>query len=179
MRYRPAMIAATAAAVLAVLPAHAAAVRTLDGKATKSLSFADKITAPQDNDSDFVALTATDRTRCSEPRCSKFSFKFAPAKSVKTRTFSVRISWTYPVEDFDLYVVQDNGGTVGKCGAGAGTSEVAVVTGIPGHTYTVVVDHYRALPDTVNVSVTFPAKDSVKKITGDPTGQEPIDCGLS
>lgn len=178
MRYRPAMIVAATAAVLAALPAHAAGMKTLDGKTTKAVTFADKVTAPQDNDADFVALASGDRTRCAEPRCSKFPFKFAPAKGIKTRTFSVRISWTYPVEDYDLYVVQDNGGAVGQCAAGAGTSETAVVTGIPGHTYTVVVDHYRSVPDTVKVSVTFPAKNSVTKVVGNPGGQ-PVDCGLS
>ena len=90
----------------------------------------------------------------------------------------MRISWSYPVEDYDLYVVQDNGGTVGQCGASAGVSETAVVAGLPGHTYTVVVDHYRALPDTVKVSVTFPAKNSVAKVTGNPE-QFAVDCGLS
>ena len=178
MRTRPVAVAGALVAVLAALPAHAAGVRTLDGKTTKSLTFADKVTAPQDNDKDIASITATDRTRCSEPRCSKFSFKFAPASGVKTRTFSVRISWSYPVEDYDLYVVQDNGGTVGQCGASAGVSETAVVAGLPGHTYTVVVDHYRALPDTVKVSVTFPAKDSVAKVTGNPE-QLAVDCGLS
>jgi hypothetical protein len=37
------MIVAAAAAALAALPAHAAGMKTLDGKATKSLAFADKI----------------------------------------------------------------------------------------------------------------------------------------
>lgn len=181
MRTRLALIAATAAAVVAALPAHAANVKTLDGAKTKSLSFTDKITAPQDNDADFVGLGASDRTRCSEPRCSKFSFKFAPAHGVKNHTFSVRISWTYPVEDYDLYVVQDNGGTVGQCGAGAGTSETAIVTGLPGHTYTVVVDHYRALPDTVSVQVQFPTTQKIASVAPAAVEKnvEPVNCGIS
>ena len=62
---------------------------------------------------------------------------------------------------------------------GAETSEVVVIPAIKGKLYTVVVDQYRALPDTISGSITFPAKDSVKKTTGDPTGVIPIDCGLS
>src|SRR4051812_15240313 len=180
MRYRPLMAIAAAAAVIAAMPAHAGATKTLDGKKVKSLSFADKITAPQDNDKDFVSLSNTDRTQCKAPRCSKFSFRYAPAKGVKPGPFSVKIAWTFPVEDYDLYVVQDKGGTVGQCAAGAGTSETVVVSGaLPRRTYTVVVDHYRTVPDTVNVSVTFPAKDAVASTTKDPSGVVPIDCGLS
>lgn len=178
MRYRPLMAVAAVAAVVATLPAHAAGMKTLDGKKVKSLSFADKITSPQDNDKDIASLSASDRTVCKEPRCSKFNFRFAPAKSVKSRSFSVKISWTIPGQDYDLYVVQARGGTVGQCAAGAGMSETVVVTGaLPKHVYTVVVDHYRALPDTVSVSVNFPATDSVTKVSGDPRGQ-PVDCGL-
>jgi hypothetical protein len=178
MRYRPLMALAAAATVIATMPAHAAGTKTLDGKKVRSLSFADTIAAPQDNDKDFVAVTASDRTQCAEPRCSKFAFRFAPAKGVTSRSFSVKISWTFPVEDYDLYVTQAKGGTVGSCAAGAGMSETVVVNGaLPKHVYTVVVDHYRTLPDTVKVSVTFPAKDYVTKATGDPGGQ-PVDCGL-
>lgn len=181
MRYhRPLVTIAAAAAVIAALPAHAGGMKTLDGKKTTALTFVDKVTAPQDNDKDFVSLTDSDRTRCTPPRCAKFSFRFAPAKGVKSRDFSVKISWTLPAEDYDLYVVQSNGGTVGQCGASAGTTETVVVTGaLPRHTYTVVVDHYRTVPDTVKVSVTYPAKDAVAATTKDPTGIIPIDCGLS
>jgi len=177
MRYRPMMALAATAAVIAAMPAHAAGVKTLDGKKVKSLSFADKITAPQDNDKDIASLSSSDRTVCKEPRCSKFNFRFAPAKGVKSRSVSVKISWTIPGEDYDLYVVQAGGGTVGQCAAGAGTSETVVVNALPKHVYTVVVDHYRALPDTVTVSVKFPGTDSVGKVSGDPGGQ-PVDCGL-
>jgi hypothetical protein len=178
MRYRPLMTVAAVAAVIAALPAHAGGIKTLDGKKVKSLSFADKITTPQDNDKDFVAVTSSDRTQCAEPRCSKFSFRYAPAKGVKGHTFSVKITWTYPVEDYDLYVVQDKAGAVGQCGAGAGTSETVVVSSaLPKHVYTVVVDHYRAVPDTVDVSVTYPAKDSIPSLVGSPGG-EPVDCGV-
>jgi hypothetical protein len=179
MRYHRSLVTiAAAAAVIGALPAHAGGIKTLDGKKVKALTFADKVASPQDNDQDLVSLTDSDRTRCSPPRCAKFAFRFAPAKGVKSRNFSVKITWTYPVEDYDLYVVQNKAGTVGQCAAGAGTSETVVVNGaVPRRVYTVVVDHYRTLPDTVDVSVTFPAKDSVQDVTGDPGGQ-PTDCGL-
>lgn len=179
MRARGPVVIAALAALLAAVPAHAA-TKTLDGKKTKTLTFKDVISAPQDHDSDFV-LGTSDRTQCSTPRCSKFTFVYKPAKGVKRGPFSARISWTFPVEDFDLYVVQDNGGTVGQCGASAGTSEVVVVPQpLPGHRYTIVIDHYRALPDTVTATVSFPAKDKV--VTTVPTAAEkvePINCGIS
>jgi len=186
MRYRPIMIAATAAAVLAALPAHAAGVKTLDGKTTKAISFS-LSSSPQSNDSNLVTDQVPASTPLSRPsniaQCPKtrglfYNFKYAPAKGVKAGPFSVKISWTIPGQDYDLYVVQ-NGADVGHCGASAGTSEVVVIPAIKGKLYTVVVDEYRALPDTISGSITFPAKDSVKKTTGDPTGVIPIDCGLS
>lgn len=180
MRARSSIIVAAVAALVATIPAHAA-TPTLDGKKTKTLTFKDVVTTPQDNDKDFASTTSTDRTQCSEPRCSKFTFVYKPAKGVKAGAFSVRIAWTYPVEDFDLYVVQDHSGAVAKCAAAAGTSEVAVVTDpLPGHHYTVVIDHYRALPDTVTATVTFPAK--AKVATTVPTTAEklePVNCGIS
>jgi len=186
MRYRPLVIAATAAAVCAALPAHAAGVKTLDGKKTKALTFS-LATSPQDNDSNLV----TDQTGtnspvsrpanmadCPKTRCLSYSFRYAPAKGVKPGPFSVRISWTIPGQDYDLYVAE-NGAVVGQCGASTGTSEVVVIPAVKGKTYTVIVDQYRSVPDTVAGSVSFPAKDKVGTTTGDPTGFIPIDCGLS
>jgi hypothetical protein len=181
------MIAATAAAVMAALPAHAAGVKTLDGKTTKALTFS-LAASPQDNDAstaaDVVDLTGQktpfdrpDYAHCPKTRCLSYSFKYAPAKGVKAGPFSVRVSWTIPGQDYDLYVIS-NGADVGHCGASAGTSEVVVIPALKGRLYTVVVDEYRAGPDTVTGSITFPAKDSVKRTTGDPE-QEPVDCGLS
>lgn len=180
MRHRPALIVATAAAVLATLPAHAAGMKTLNGKSTKELTFADKIAAAQDNDADIASTS--DRTHCSEPRCSKFSFRYAPAKGVKPGAFSVKITWTYPVEDYDLYVLQDNAGTVGKCGAGAGTSEAVVIAKpLPGHVYTVVIDHYRAVPDTVGVKVLFPTTQKIVAVAPSAVENnvEAVNCGIS
>jgi len=179
MRARVPVVVAALAALLAAIPANAA-TKTLDGKKTKTLTFKDVIAAPQDHDSDFV-LGTSDRTQCSPPRCSKFSFVYKPAKGVKKGPFSVRIAWTFPVEDFDLYVVQDNGGTVAQCGASAGTSEVAVVPQpLAGHKYTIVIDHYRALPDTVTATATFPAANKVATTVPTSTEKvEPINCGIS
>jgi hypothetical protein len=179
MRARSSIIIAAAAAVLATIPAHAT-TQTLDGKKTKSLTFKDVISAPQDHDSDIAS--SADRTQCSPPRCSKFTFVYKPAKGVKRGPFSVRIAWTIPVEDFDLYVTQDNGGAVAQCGAGAGTSETAVVASpLPGHRYTVVIDHFRALVDTVTATVTFPAQAKVATYAPGAVDDkvEPINCGLS
>src|SRR5262245_37333018 len=158
MRVRPFLAAAAAAVLAATVPAHAA-TPTLDGKKTKTLTFKDVTTTPQDNDKDFASLSSGDRTQCAQPRCAKFTFLYKPAKGVKNARMSVRISWTYPVEDYDLYVNQDNAGTVGNCGAFAGTSELVIIDQpAPGHKYTIVIDHYRSIPDTVTATVQYASK---------------------
>ena len=162
MRVRPFLAVAAAAALVATIPAHAKgpSYKILDGKKVKTLTFSDKITAPQDNDKDIASTS--DRTNCAAPRCAKYTFIYKPAKGVKRTPFSVRIAWTYPVEDYDLYVVQDNGGTVGQCAGGTGTSELAIITSLaPGHKYTVVIDHARARPDTVTATVQFPTAEKM------------------
>ena len=181
MRYRMIVAATVAAALAATMPAHAAGIKTLDGKKVKSLTFKDVVAAPSDNDADFVTSTG-DRTVCAPPRCAKFTFLYKPAKGVKTGPFSARISWTFPVEDYDLYIVQDNAGDVGHCGAAAGTSEVVVITDpVPGHKYTVVIDHYRTVPDTVTATVHFPATDKVATTVPQniDSAEEPVNCGIS
>lgn len=190
MRYRPLLAAALTVTVAATLPAHAA-VKKLDGKKTKALTFAAAAT-PQDNDAASAAdvvnvvgvKTPADRpdyAHCPKSRCLTYRFLYKPAKGVKRGPFSVKISWSIPGEDFDLYVLQ-NGADVGHCGASAGTSETVVVaTPVPGKVYTVVVDEFRAGPDTVKGSITFPAKDKIGTTapsTLDNLGV-PTNCGLS
>lgn len=190
MRYRPVIAIALTAAVAATLPAQAG-VKTLDGKKTKALAFTLK-SAPQDNDTnlatDFVNLVAStpidrpaDISECPKTRCLTYSFRYKPAKGVKSGPFSVKIDWTIPGQDYDLYVVV-NGGDAGHCGASAGTSEVVVIPApLKGKTYTVFVDQYRSVPDTVTGTVSFPAKDKVGSTapgTLDENGL-PTNCGLS
>ena len=188
MRYRPILAAAAAAAVALSLPAHAA-TKTLDGKKTKSLTFALQ-SSPQSNDgnlatdfTDDVKTTSASRPNmgdCPESRCLSYSFVYKPAKGVKKGPFSVKISWTIPGQDYDLYVVQ-SGADVGHCGASAGTSETVVIPfPSPKKVYTVVIDQYRALPDTVTGTVSFPATDEVgSSVPGNPDGAGlPVNCGL-
>jgi len=190
MRYhRPLVTIAAAAAVIAALPAHAGGVKTLDGKKTTALTFS-LSSSPQDNDASTVAdvpnavgqKTPFDRPdigHCPKTRCLSYAFKYKPAKGVKPGPFSVKISWTIPGQDYDLYIVQ-NGTDVGHCGASAGTSEVVVIPApSKNKVYTVVIDEFRAGPDTVKGAISFPAKDAVGSTTKDPTGIVPIDCGLS
>jgi hypothetical protein len=189
MRYRPILAAAAAAAVALSLPADAAATKKLDGKKTKSLSFS-LTSSPQSNDAnlatDFVdevkttSLSRPDMGACPESRCLSYSFVYKPAKGVKRGPFSVKISWTLPGQDYDLYVIQD-GGDVGHCGASAGTTETVVIPyPVPKKTYTIVVDQYRAAPDTVKGTVAFPATDKVGSTApADPDGKGlPVNCGL-
>jgi hypothetical protein len=193
MRYRPLLAAASVATLLAVLPAHAAAPKTLDGKKTKVLTFT-ATSAPQDHDSNVVTdvpngllkvKTPVDRpadfSKCPSGRCLTYSFVYKPAKGVKRAPFSVRVSWTIPGQDYDLYVFQ-GGGDAGHCGASAGTSEVVVVDSpVPGKTYKVVVDEFRAGPDTVTGKISFPAKDKIGT-TAPPQPDSkglPVNCGLS
>jgi hypothetical protein len=184
--HRPLVTIAAAAALLAALPAHAGGVKTLDGKKTKAISFS-LASSPQSNDTNLVTdqvPTATPLSRpaniadCPKTRCLSYSFRFKPAKGVKYGPFSAKISWTIPGQDYDLYVVE-NGADVGHCGASAGQSEVVVIPApAKGKLYTIVVDEYRALPDTVTGSVSFPAKDAVGSTVPEPP-VIPTNCGLS
>jgi hypothetical protein len=189
MRYhRPLVtIAAIAAAALA-LPDHAGGVKTLDGKKTKALTFS-LSSSPQTNDTNLVTdqvPTATPISRpdniakCPKTRCLFYSFKFKPAKGVKNGPFSAKISWTIPGQDYDLYVVE-NGADVGHCGASAGTSETVIIPApTKGKVYTIVVDEYRALPDTVSGTVTFPTKATIPNTVPALDGAGlPTNCGLS
>jgi hypothetical protein len=186
MRYRPWVTVAAVAAVVAALPAHAGGAKTLDGKKTKAITFS-LSASPQSNDTNLVTdqvPTSTPISRpanmadCPKTRCLFYSFRFKPAKGVKYGPFSAKISWTIPGQDYDLYVAE-NGAIVGQCGASAGTSEVVVIPSpAKGKVYTIVVDEYRALPDSVTGSVTFPAKDSVGNTVPEPP-VIPTNCGLS
>ena len=167
MRARNSLVLAAAAALLAALPAHAATPK-LDGKKTKVLTFSGSST-PQDNDANLIADQGGpnapgsnprpgDYAKCPTARCLTWSFVYKPAKGVKRGPFSAKLSWNLPGQDYDLYVLDAKYGDVGHCGASAGQAEfVTVDTPVPGHKYLVVVDEYRALPDTVSVTVSFPA----------------------
>jgi hypothetical protein len=191
MRYRMILATGAAAAVaVAAVPSSAAGAKVLDGKKTKTLSFS-LASSPQDNDANLVTdltdlvasspVSRPDMGSCPASRCLSYKFVYKPAKGVKPGPFSVKIAWTIPGQDYDLYVIQD-GGDVGHCGASAGTSEVVdITTPIKGKTYTVVVDQYRAAPDTITGKVAFPATDKVGSSapsTADDNGL-PVNCGLS
>ena len=190
MRTRLILAAGAAAAVgVAALPSQAAGAKVLDGKKTKALTFS-LSSSPQDNDVNFVTdltdlaakspVSRPDYGNCPASRCLSYSFVYKPAKGVKPGPFSVKISWTIPGQDYDLYVIQD-GGDIGHCGASAGTSEVVVIDNpLKGNTYKVVVDEYRAGPDTVTGKVSFPATDKVAATAPSQIDSlQPINCGIS
>ena len=189
MRYRPILAVAAAAAVAVSLPSHASGVKKLDGKKTTSLSFK-LASSPQDNDANLATdlvddvkptpVSRPDMAACPKTRCLSYSFVYKPAKGVKHGPFSVKISWTIPGQDYDLYVVQGTN-VVDQCGASAGTSETVVIPFPQAKkTYTVVVDQYRSVPDTVQGTVSFPAKDKVAAtVPADPDAKGlPVNCGL-
>jgi hypothetical protein len=191
MRYRLMLAAgATAAVAAAALPSHAAGTPVLDGKKTKALSFK-LASSPQTNDvnlvTDLTDLATTtpvsrpDMANCPSTRCLSYSFVYKPAKHVKSGPFSVKIAWTIPGQDYDLYLIE-NGVEVGHCGASGGTSEVVVLdTPLKGKTYKVVVDEYRAAPDTVTGAVSFPAADKIGTTAPSQFDDNgfPTNCGLS
>ena len=191
MRARTPLVLATALAVAAALPAHAKGTPTLDGKKTKTLTF--KGTAsPQDNDANLLGDQGApnppgtnprpdDYGHCPAARCMTFPFVYKPAKGVKRGPFSARIDWTLPAEDFDLYVIDTKYGDVGHCGASAGKGEYVVIDQpVPGHKYLIVVDEYRAAPDTVTATVSFPAAKISPVVPGAPSTVAifPFSCGL-
>jgi hypothetical protein len=190
MRVRPLIAAAAAAVIAATVPAHAS-MPTLDGKKTKTLTFKGT-TTPQSNDIDLVTDNASagptpvrpdDYMHCPASRCMTWKFLYKPAKGVRSGPISVKISWTYPVEDFDLYTFDSKLGDSGYCGASAGTSEtVTIDPPVPGHTYYIVADQYRSIPDTVTATVKFPAAKFTSQVPGGAPNSEagfPVACGLN
>jgi len=191
MRVRLLVTAAAAAVLAATIPAHAAKTPVLDGKKVKTLTFTATAT-PQTNDADIVTDQAAagplpvrpdDYMHCPTARCFTWKFVYNPAKGVKSGPISVKLSWTYPVEDFDLYTFDSKYGDTGYCAASAGTSETVVIDPpVRGHTYLIVIDEYRAIPDTVKVSVKFPAETFTSQVPGGGPGDAAgfnVDCGLN
>ncbi|MBV9098753.1 MAG: hypothetical protein JO079_11915 [Frankiaceae bacterium] len=190
MRVRLFTAAAAAAVLAATVPAHAA-TPTLDGKKVKTLTFTGTAT-PQTHDTDLAGDQAganpaggrpADYTHCPASRCFTWKFVYKPAKGVRPGPVSVKLSWTLPVEDFDLYVFDAKFGDVGHCGASAGTSEtVTIDPATPGHTYLIVADEYRAGPDTVKATVNFPATAFTSQVPGGAPATVaifPVGCGLN
>jgi hypothetical protein len=194
MRVRPLLAAVAAAAIAATtIPAHAATA-TLDGKKVKTLTF-HATSTPQSNDQDLVTDQASvgpvgarpdDYMHCPASRCFTWKFLYKPAKGVRKGPVSVKLAWTFPVEDFDLYVFDAKYGDVGHCGASAGTTETLTIDpAIPGHTYLVVVDQYRAAADTVTATVQFPAAKFTSQVPSaagsapDDVAGFPTACGLN
>jgi hypothetical protein len=188
MRARTTVVLAAAATVVAAVPAHAA-TPTLDGKKTKVLTFKAS-SSPQDNDTNLVTDVANpglpvsprpdDYAKRPASRCLSWSFLYKPAKHVKRGPFTVKITWTIPGQDYDLYVLDAKYGDVGHCGASAGQGEYVLVDApVPGHKYLVVVDEYRAAPDTVNATVSFPANTftPAAPVPADAEGF-PVACGF-
>ncbi|MDQ1684964.1 MAG: hypothetical protein QOC82_1701 [Frankiaceae bacterium] len=191
MRVRPFLAAVAAAAIAVTAFPASAATPTLDGKKVKTLTFKGT-TTPQSNDVDLVTDLAAagpapvrpdDYMHCPATRCFTWKFVYKPAKGVKKGPISVKLSWTYPVEDLDLYLFDAKFGDVGHCGASAGTSEtVTIDPPAAGHTYYVVVDQYRSVPDTVTATVQFPAVNFTSQVPGgapSDVGGFPTACGLT
>jgi hypothetical protein len=190
MRVRPLIAAAAVAVIAATIPAQAA-TPTLDGKKVKTLTFKGT-TTPQSNDVDLVTDVAAagpmpvrpdDYMHCPATRCFTWKFLYKPAKGVRSGPVSVKLAWTIPVQDIDLYVFDaKTGGDAGHCGASAGTSEtVTIDPATPGHTYYVVADQYRSVPDTVTATVQFPAAKFTPQVSQAPSDAEgfPVACGLT
>lgn len=156
MRARLALALVGLSLVATALPSHAAATPVLDGKKTK------KITKTvngglQDHDQD-QANGATGGAACGMPHCYRLDFIYAPAKGVKGN-LAFSIKWTNPASDIDLYVANAKKGEVDHCGGFGGAGEALIIPGSRfkvGQKYTLVVDFYRSLNETVTATVEFP-----------------------
>ena len=150
------LVAATA------LPSEAGAP-VLDGKKVKKIT---KVVKPQtqDNDADNVtaitAASAPNRANCAPPRCTRVDFVYQPAKGVKGNVL-LKVTWTNPASDFDLYFADERKNDKAHCGGFGGLGEALVIRGSSlkvGRKYTLVVDHFRAVEDTITATVEFPTK---------------------
>jgi hypothetical protein len=159
MRARLVLTLGAAVAVAAAsLPAEAAPP-TLDGKKVRKITK----TAPggvQDHDQDNLSLDPQYRTQCAMPRCYRLDFIYKPAKNVKGNIL-LKITWTNPASDFDLYFSDEKKAERAHCGGAAGLGEMLVVrtSGLKaGRKYTLVADFFRSVNDTVTATVEFPTK---------------------
>ena len=168
MRLRLAAVGAASGLALSVSGAHAA-TPVLDGKKVTVLK-AETTAATQDNETalkDDVA--GVERVSCAMPKCSRLPFVFKPAKGVKGNV-AFTVTWTLPVEDYDLYVAEiDKDGTasqIATCGATVGTSERVELpsdTFKPGKTYALITYNFRSTgQQKVTSTVSFPGSAGIK-----------------
>jgi hypothetical protein len=178
--------AVVAGGLVASMSGAEAAVKTLDGAKTKTLTATFTPTA-QDNDSDLVTGLAggPERVACAAPRCARLPFLYKPAKGVKG-PLSFKLTWSVPAEDMDLYVAElDKRGEateLAHCGASAGTSEQLLVdasTFKSGKTYALIADFYRATGSAVTATVSLPGAVTNKAVVPDAVDSlQPTNCGL-
>lgn len=158
MPTRLALALGTVVAVAATsLPSHAASTPVLDGKKVHKIT-GQASGGLQDNDKDNASLDTPNRADCAMPRCYRLDFVFRPAKGV-TGNVLFKIKWTNPVSDFDLYVSDDKKTDRAHCGGVAGTGEQLVIPARSfkaGKKYTLVVDFFRSVNETVDALVEFP-----------------------
>jgi hypothetical protein len=171
--------ALTAGLLLSVSGAEAA-TPTMDGKVVKVL----KISAQpglQEN-----TANAEDREYCTI-HCGRLPFVYKPAKGVKGGLMFT-VTWTNPVSDADLSVVEAGPNktwkTIGGCAGIGNTLEKVYVPPAalrPGKTYAMIIYYFHSINETfngkveINVPSTIPTTVPKK---ADDNGASPMNCTL-
>lgn len=169
MKIRLAAATAVIGALALSMSGAQAAAPVLDGKKVKVLTIKAN-GGLQDHDSNQVTgllSSSAETIDCAAPDCTRLTFVYKPAKGAKGGLL-FSMTWGNVLSDFDLYV-----GEVGK----RGTTEIAncATAGPPsekvylpaaslksGHTYAMVIYHFRSVNDVANAKVEMGVPDSIK-----------------
>jgi hypothetical protein len=156
VKIRLAIAAALAGGLLVSLSGAEAATPVLDGKKVKVLTKT-VATGTTQHMADFAGF---DPELCDDPtHCVSLPFVYFPAKGVKGGLMFTA-TWTNPLSDFDLYIIQvdksGNGVDVGHCGGSAFTSEKVYLSPAElkkGSKYILRINQFRSVQDTVTGKV--------------------------
>ena len=177
MRRTP-LLLAIVAIVATALPSSAAAP-VLDGKKTRSFTFKQAVSDPQQHvlaETVGNPVDAEVTTECVAPRCYAFPFTVKPAKGVPvlTTALSAEVSWTLPTSRFWVKLMDVTKKTpVEKTACQTfyvtgGTHAVLRMKSVkPGNKYAIwVTVQQLAAPDTLSGTVAYPGTHTPKANPG-------------
>lgn len=151
----------------------------LDGKKVTTLK------AKAESPTDFVGLedpATADVVACEEPRCTKITFVYQPAKGVKAPLSVSHKQFYVGTTDTDLYLLKGKDVVASCTGylSNARYLQVAFADMKPGATYTAVMYYSHSAGETVTMEVNFPGvkpRDAQHVDENDPFQSRLTMCG--
>lgn len=178
MKFRLALSVTVVAALFLSLSGAQAAPPVMDGKRIKVIS---KTVAPGPRQA-----VSADELSCKAPDCLVIPFVYAPAKGIKGGLMFT-VTWTNPVSDMDLYVIEVDSKTkketvVGSCGTGPSAVEKVYLSpkqARPGKTYRMVVKFFLSANETVNAKVEINVPNRIPNtVPSQVEARHATNCGL-